>query len=187
LNSVPLHLLRHGETVAGPRYCGATDVELSVRGWEQMRGAVAGQRWDLVFSSPLQRCAAFAQLFAAQLGVPCTVDPDLREMGFGAWEGLTSDEVMRQDPESLGRFWSDPEAYPPPQGERLADLRSRVVSAVRRMAHPAARERVLAVTHGGPIRVLEALRRDLPASAILSIDVPHAALIAVDPVTLVQR
>jgi alpha-ribazole phosphatase len=65
-----VHLLRHGETDGGTRYWGRTDVALSSKGWQQMRTAVAGRAWDLIISSPLRRCAAFAEALAEKIGVP---------------------------------------------------------------------------------------------------------------------
>ncbi|MFZ0006897.1 MAG: histidine phosphatase family protein, partial [Steroidobacteraceae bacterium] len=61
-----VHVLRHGETEGGARYWGRTDVALSARGWEQMRAAVAGHSWERIVSSPLQRCAAFAEALAGE-------------------------------------------------------------------------------------------------------------------------
>jgi len=76
------HLLRHGETEGGARYWGRTDVPLSSRGWRQMRTAVTGRSWDLIVSSPLRRCATFAEALAEEIAVPCTLEGgELRRLG----------------------------------------------------------------------------------------------------------
>jgi alpha-ribazole phosphatase len=175
-----VHLLRHGETQGGARYWGEMDVALSSQGWQQMRAAVAGRSWELIVSSPLQRCAAFAEALAKELAAPCHLEADLREMSFGAWEGYSTAELLQRDAERLRLFWSDPSTNTPPGGEPLAELHARVIRVWQRLS--AAREsgRILIVTHGGPIRVLRAVQPRTPLSALLSIDVPHATLIGIE-------
>lgn len=175
-----LHLLRHGETEGGARYCGGTDVALSWSGWRQMRAAVAGQSWDFIVSSPLRRCAAFAEGLAHKLGVPCRLEAGLREMNFGEWEGRSGAELMQTDAERLRLFWSDPATHAPPGGESLAELHARVREAWQRLTAAPDIGRMLIVTHGGPIRVLIAAQLRVPLCALPSIQVPHAALIGVE-------
>jgi alpha-ribazole phosphatase len=175
-----LHLLRHGETAGGTRYWGRRDVALSSKGWQQMRTAAAGRSWDLIVSSPLRRCAAFAEAFAQEIGVSCHLEADLREMSFGAWEGYSVDKLMQRDPKRLRLFWSDPSVHTPPGGEPLAELHARVIAACQRLLNLSERRHILIVTHGGPIRVLKAMQSQTPLSALLSIEVPHAALIGIE-------
>jgi alpha-ribazole phosphatase len=175
-----VHLLRHGETEGGARHWGGTDVALSWKGWRQMRAAVAGRCWDLIVSSPLRRCAAFAEALAQELGVRCRYEADLREMSFGEWEGRSAAELMQTDAERLRCFWSDPGAHTPPGGESLVQLHSRVMTAWQRIVTAQEGERLLIVTHSGPIRLLRAAQSRTALSALLSIDVPHGALISIE-------
>ncbi|NIU60591.1 MAG: histidine phosphatase family protein, partial [Pseudomonas stutzeri] len=72
-------------------------------GWQQMRDAVAlAGPWDVLVSSPLQRCAAFARELAAERRLPLRIEPELRELHFGAWEGRSAAELMSTDAEALG-------------------------------------------------------------------------------------
>ena len=174
------HLLRHGQTEGGARYWGSIDVALSWKGWRQMRAAVAGQSWDLIVSSPLRRCAAFAEALARELGARCRYEAGLREMSFGEWEGHSAAELMQTDAERLRLFWADPTAHTPPGGEALAQFHSRVMATWERILKPLESERVLIVTHSGPIRLLLAEQSATPLSALLSLDVPHGALIGID-------
>jgi alpha-ribazole phosphatase len=175
-----VHLLRHGETEGGARYWGGMDVALSSRGWLQMKTAVAGRSWDLIVSSPLRRCAAFAEALAQERRVPCRLEADLREMCFGTWEGYSTAELMQRDAERLRLFWSDPSVHTPPGGEPLAELYARVMAVWQRLSTASDCGRVLIVTHGGPIRVLRAVQARTPLSALLSIDVPHATVIGIE-------
>ncbi len=175
-----VHLLRHGETDGGARYWGATDVALSAKGWQQMRAAVAGLSSDLIVSSPLKRCADFARALSAERDIRCRFEEELRELDFGEWEGRSAAELMQTDGDRLRRFWSDPSAHAPPGGERLADFRSRVIAVWNRIVDDRDAGSVLIVTHGGPIRVLRAVQSEMPLSAALSLDVPHAALVSIE-------
>ena len=69
-----------------------------------------------VITSPLQRAHDTAAAAAKALGLDVTVDADLIETDFGAWEGLTFSEAAERDPE-LHRSWLRDTSVPPPDGE----------------------------------------------------------------------
>lgn len=160
-----LDVLRHGETELGGGLRGSIDDALTDSGWAQMRAAVADQGpWDRLVSSPLQRCARFAEELGAQLGVPVHQDKALQELHFGAWEGQSAAALMETDAEGLGLFWADPYSFTPPQGEPVEDFSARVLGAVERLRATYAGERVLLVSHGGVMRLLLARARGCPVS-----------------------
>ncbi|BAV76639.1 alpha-ribazole-5''''-phosphate phosphatase [Pseudomonas chlororaphis subsp. aurantiaca] len=174
-----LDLLRHGETELGGGLRGSLDDALTDAGWQQMRAAVAGQGpWDRLVSSPLQRCARFAEELGARLALPVTLEPDLQELHFGAWEGQSAAALMATDAEALGQFWADPYAFTPPQGEPVLAFSARVLGAVERLQQRHAGERVLLVSHGGVMRLLLAQARGLPREQLLNVEVAHGALFA---------
>ncbi|WP_371233999.1 alpha-ribazole phosphatase family protein [Pseudomonas sp. QE6] len=169
-----LDLLRHGETEQGGGFRGRLDDALTETGWAQMRTTVgAACRWSAVVSSPLRRCAAFAEELAGRHGLPLSLDADLRELDFGQWEGLSPAKLMESDAQALGRFWSDPYAFPPPDGEPLGDFELRVFRALERLHRDHAGACVLVVTHGGVMRLLGALAGGLPARRLLEVVVDH--------------
>lgn len=172
---VQLDLLRHGDT--GHRsYRGQLDDSLLELGWRQMRDAVLGREWDAIVSSPLQRCAAFAQELAQARGLPLALEPRLREYHFGDWQGRPVDAIAAQDGEALARFWADPVAYPPPGAERFGDFAARLSAAMDEIAQRHAGRRVLVVTHGGAIRLLRCIAAGRRYTDLLNIDVAHASL-----------
>jgi alpha-ribazole phosphatase len=136
-----IDLLRHGEPEGGPRFRGSVDDPLSATGWAQLAAATTDQQWDAIVCSPLRRCREFAQALAADRGVDCRIEHDFREISFGLWEGLTTPQVQADYGASLTRFWQDPVAHPPPQGEPLAAFGERVDAAWRRLAGDARRAR----------------------------------------------
>ena len=170
-------LLRHGETEFGGGLRGSIDDALTETGWAQMRAAVVGQGpWDRLVSSPLQRCARFAEELGVQLGVPVQLDKDLQELHFGAWEGQSAAALMETDAQALGLFWADPYSFTPPQGEPVVDFSTRVLAAVERLQATCAGERVLLISHGGVMRLLLAQARGLPREQLLNVEVGHGAV-----------
>lgn len=170
-------LLRHGEPEGGQKFRGARDDPLSVRGWEQLQTAVGNCRdWQVIVSSPLSRCAAFAHELAERLDQPLEIVPEFRELHFGDWEGHTSAEIYATDPLALARFWRDPVAYPIPGGEAIAAFDQRVSAAWNALLERHRGRHVLLVAHGGSIRMV--LRRvlDMPLQRIWRFEVPYAAL-----------
>ncbi|KAF2393664.1 alpha-ribazole phosphatase family protein [Pseudomonas frederiksbergensis] len=172
-----LDLLRHGETELGGGLRGSLDDALTEKGWAQLRAAVIGQGpWDRLVSSPLQRCARFAEELGGQLGLPVQLEKDLQELHFGAWEGQSTAALMETSAEALGLFWTDPYSFTPPEGEPLADFSARVLAAVERLHGTYAGERVLLITHGGVMKLLLAQARGLPREQLLNVEVAHASL-----------
>lgn len=173
--TVYLELLRHGETELGGGLRGSLDDALTETGWAQLRAAVAeAGPWDRLISSPLQRCARFAKELAAQHGVPLSLEPDLQELHFGVWEGCNTAELMQTSAAELGRFWSDPYGFTPPEGEPLLAFEARILGALQRLQARHSGQRLLLVTHGGVIRLLLARARGLPRNDLLQVAVGHA-------------
>lgn len=128
-----------------------------------MRSAVAeAGPWQVLVSSPLQRCARFADELGARLNVPVQREPALQELHFGDWEGRSAAQIMEDQADALGRFWADPYAFTPPNGEPVEVFAERVLAAVERLHLQHAGKRVLLVTHGGVMRLLLARARGLP-------------------------
>jgi len=175
-----LDLLRHGETELGGGLRGSLDDALTETGWAQMRAAVIESGpWDRIISSPLQRCARFAEELADKLALPLHLDADLQELHFGEWEGRSAAQLMETDADSLGLFWANPYTFTPPQAEPLTAFSARVLAAVERLHQAHAGQRVLLVSHGGVMRLLLAQARDLPREQLLQVEVGHGALLTI--------
>ena len=172
-----IDLLRHGEPVGGRRYRGQTDDPLSEKGWQQMRASVQDrQDWDVIYSSPLKRCAEFAQELSGQLSLPVKTDERLKEIGFGCWEGRTPDDIRRDDPRRLENFWRDPISNRPEGAETLAGFQARVSAAWAGICATHAGQRVLIVGHAGITRMILSLVLGSPAERMFRIQVDNACL-----------
>jgi probable phosphoglycerate mutase len=153
-----LVLVRHGETVwhAENRYAGVSDIELTPRGHAQaarLAGWAATGGLAAVWASTLSRARITAEASAAKAGLPVRTDARLRELDFGAGEGLTSAEMAARFPEARAAFEADPAAHPLPGGEDPHAAADRFVAALGDLAaaHPGGR--VLVVAHTTAIRL----------------------------------
>ena len=171
-----LDLLRHGETELGGGLRGSLDDALTANGWAQMRAAVVGQGpWDRLISSPLQRCALFADEVAQRCNKPLSVMDGFREVDFGDWEGRLIDEVWREQGSNVRRFFSDPVNAAPPNGEPMRVFERRVLAAWNQLLQTLRGEHVLLVAHGGTIRILLAHVLAMPLNRIANLEVPYAS------------
>ena len=89
-------LIRHGNTVGNSheRFHGSSDVALSDEGREQVRAAgrqLQTEVFDVIAASPQRRAWQSAALLSG--GHPILLVPELREIDFGRWEGLTAQEI----------------------------------------------------------------------------------------------
>jgi alpha-ribazole phosphatase len=172
-----LDLIRHGEPVGGRRYRGQTDDPLSEKGWAQMREAVGNHcPWHSVISSSLSRCAEFARELAERHQLPLEIDARLVELGFGDWEGRTSEELTATDPEILNRFRRDPVGHAPPGAEPLTIFRDRIISAWDNLLLRHNERHVLVVAHAGVIRMIVAHVLNVPLKHLFRLQVPNAGI-----------
>lgn len=152
-------LARHGETDWNRegRFQGWADPPLNATGRAQavdLSVQLMAEELAAVYSSPLRRAYETAEVVAASRGLePVTVDA-LREVDVGSWSGLSRAEIEQRFPEQYARWldygqgWEDGETY-----EQLVD---RVVGALQELAEARDGQRILAVTHGGPMRAASA-------------------------------
>jgi probable phosphoglycerate mutase len=153
-------LVRHGASqpyldgTLFPLVDGHGDPPLSAEGVEQARlvcARLAATRVDAIYVSTLQRTAQTAAPLAERLGLTPQVEPDLREVYLGEWEGgIFRKMVAGGHPVSL-RMAAEERWDVIPGAEPSAELTGRVNAAIERIvtAHPG--QRVVAVTHGGII------------------------------------
>lgn len=172
-----IDLLRHGETECGGGFRGSLDDVLTPAGWQQMRRSTQDTGpWDVLVTSPLQRCATFARELADERQLPLEVHADLRELHFGEWEGRSAAELMETAPDDLGHFWRDPYRFTPPGGEPLVAFEQRVLGALAELHGRHAGRRLLLITHAGVMRVLLARAQGLPRERLLEVVVGHGEL-----------
>lgn len=83
-----------------------------------------------------------------------TSDARLREIHFGQWEGLTFAEAQTRQPAAMQHWLAQPLTACAPDGERVPQVQARVQTAIDDIARRYSQQRVLLVTHGGPIKLM---------------------------------
>ena len=168
-------LIRHPRPLVEAGICyGRLDLPEHPDAAAQIQAAMATLRGftpATLWASPALRCQGMAQALASSLSVPVHHDPRLLEMDFGDWEGLAWDNVPR---DALDRWASEPLGFAPPGGETGQALIARVTSFHNEISLHA-RDCVV-VTHGGPLKILRALR----AGRAIDLMAPTMALGAVE-------
>ncbi len=146
-----IYLARHGETawsVSG-QHTGRTDLPLTAQGEQNARRLgerLAGLQPARVVTSPLERARRTCEL--AGFGPVVSIDPDLTEWDYGAYEGKTPAEIRRERPGwEIIRDGC-------PGGESLAQVSARADRVVARLRAIGAN--VLVFSSGHLLRVLGA-------------------------------
>lgn len=164
-----LIFLRHGETAynAENRLQGQRDTPLNARGREQARSVGRTLRArinpeiarleaaEAFIASPLERARETMEIAREAMGLPpgrYRLDPVLKELSFGAWEGLTWPEIEARDLDALRAREKDKWNFVPPGGESYAMLAERVRPWLGGLTGDA-----FVVSHGGVARALMTL------------------------------
>jgi alpha-ribazole phosphatase len=163
-------LVRHGQTnwnLTG-RFQGQTDVPLNATGYRQAAAVsriLSTACMQAVYTSDLQRARETARHIAAPLSLTVQVEPGMREMAFGQWEGLTYAEILQRDAKALMAWQKAPQCLAPPHGETLTQVADRVRRALTRLVERHRDHSLVLVAHGGSLRILLCLALKLPPQA----------------------
>lgn len=169
-----LWLIRHPETEQSARgVCyGSLDVPLSPAGMrqaEEIAQALASERFDAIYSSPKQRCMEVANKIASGRGCLVQSFDALRELHFGAFEGLSYGEIARRYPERYHDWMGRPTETQFPDGECFSQLSARVMNITHTLLRQHEGGSIVFITHGGPIRIIVADALGLPIPNIFRI------------------
>ena len=170
-----IDLLRHGESELSHTLRGSLDDALTAKGWQQMLSSIdqsqtLPQQWDVVFSSPLQRCSMFAEHCVKERDIPLILDKNLQEMHFGDWEGQSIQQLYEQFPETLADFWQKPTQTTLPNAETMHQFHLRVSTAITNIQQQMQLngwQSALVITHGGVIKLLKCMVLRQPLDDVL--------------------
>lgn len=153
-------LIRHGEVpgITPPRFRSRENLMLTPHGVHQAelaREAIAA-RWvpNAVYCSPLSRCVRSANTIADAFHLDAQSHHGLIDINYGAWQGLTENEVAQRWPEESSRWHVAPHTVRPPGGETLQEVQARAVDALHAIVHAHRHGIVVLVTHDSVIRIL---------------------------------
>lgn len=182
-----LLLIRHGQTdwnLLG-KYQGQTDIALSGEGIRQ--ADLLAQNFpvdtlDIIYTSDLQRAFMTAERLAEKFSAPLYADKALRELNFGAWEGLTYQEIAERWPQEVKNLFGAPEKLQIPEGETFLMLQRRAMNKIHEIRAENEGKNVAVVAHGAiskailtallhiPLHYVWTLRQDNTAVNILRFD-----------------
>jgi broad specificity phosphatase PhoE len=162
-----VYLVRHGETEwnVEKRFQGQLDVELSKTG---LRQAVAVSRWlasqpvrfTAIYSSDLKRASRTALIIGAKLDLMPQLDPALREINAGDWQGLVASEIEARFPGKLDEWHEKVDSFTLPGGESIPNVQERVYAAYRQIVDRHPGETIVIVSHGAALAALMAALHD---------------------------
>lgn len=162
-----LWLVRHGQTDWNleRRYQGHSDTPLNATGIlqaERAAAALAGRRYTAIYSSDLQRARVTAEIIGRRLGMEVNIDPRLREVNLGVWEGMVVTDIQAQYPMA----WEDRQNNRlhgrPPGGESVYDVATRIWPAVDDLAACHPNGALILVSHGLALATILCRTQGLP-------------------------
>lgn len=155
-----LILVRHGSTEWNEKKLmqGKTDIPLSQEGKKQaikLRKRFQDEQLDVIYSSELRRAKQTAKEVAKEHEIKVIEHPFLNEVSYGAWEGITYEEVKKRFPEEVTRRGKDKFSYAPPKGgESPKSLQKRLINFMKEIVKKYGGQTILVVCHNGVKRML---------------------------------
>lgn len=176
-----LIIIRHGQTLWNleRKYQGHSDIALSDKGIKQAEAVAvrfAKEKIDAVYASDLSRAYKTAEYIAVRHNLKVHVTPELREIKFGEWEGLTYDQITARWPGMLGKLWTTPDELEIPGGESFHQLKERAYAAIQKIIKEHSGQTVAVVAHGGTIGTILCAVLDIHLNHVWSIKQDNTAV-----------
>jgi broad specificity phosphatase PhoE len=180
-----LFLLRHAEveTRYHQVFGGRIDMNLSPRGEMQARALadyLQSARFDVFYVSPMKRAQQTLAPLLQHHQVNPRILPDLREVDFGDWTGLSWQELHDRHQISAFRWLDMLEAAAIPNAECGRAFRARVEGCLRPILEEHPGQTVVILCHGGVIRMLLSILFNVPLPQTAMFEIEYASLTQVD-------
>jgi len=174
-------MVRHGETAwnAEGRVQGQLDIPLSPVGEAQARAvaeALAGERFDALYSSDLVRVQQTAAPSAIRLGLEVRLDERLRERHYGRFQGHTYADAKVMFPEDYVRFRAKELDFDFGTGESLVAFNARCIAVLEEIHESHRGGAVLMFTHGGVLEMAYRHATGRGLSSARDFEIPNAGL-----------
>jgi alpha-ribazole phosphatase len=174
-------LFRHGETANSKEVCfnGHYDVGLSERGQKQFQhwaDILKQKKIKAIYSSDLQRTRKSAQIIGKEHGLEPAAYPELRELSFGTWEGMSISAVESAYPGQMKERMKSVATFQADGGETYSQLQARVVPKYEEIVARHPDDQIAMVCHGGVNRVILSHILGIPLDRIFRIHQDYAAL-----------
>ncbi len=178
MSKTVIDLIRHGQPQGGHLYRGhKINDPLSEEGWQQMWQAVGDyNQWQQIISSPLLRCTEFATQLSQKNNIPLQIEDDFKEIGFGSWEGLSREQVKKNNLFEYNNFYADPVNNRPANSENLNTFIQRVIASYLRLVEQFKNKNILIIAHAGVIRAILAHIIKTPPQGIYNFKINNAVI-----------
>lgn len=179
------YLVRHGRTEFNKsnRVQGQNRTPLDEEGLAQagkLRDRLSSETFVAAWCSDLVRAQQMARTILGDRSIALNASPDLRELDYGAWDGMTIEEVRAKYNDDFARIMSGEHDFAPPGGESVTRLLERTGRFVEQVSAQVKEGNLLVVCHGGPLRGLTVHLLKLPAATFWSLRVDLASLSIVE-------
>jgi len=169
-----MYIVRHGETELNviKAFQGHTDSRLTAKGIQQARTHASKLKscgLKQIICSDLPRATHTASIIAEILEIPMQMDPQLREVYFGFWDGMADVDIQQQYPELWNDRASNKWQFNGYQGESYAMAYER--ACLWLSEHHATNQ--LIVCHRTFGKILRGAYAGLSATAIMNTDFLH--------------
>jgi broad specificity phosphatase PhoE len=150
-----LFLIRHGQTDwnVERRVMGDKPIPLNTVGRAQARALAKGLKdiqFDAVYSSPVKRAIQTVQpILKGRDTISLFEEPGFAEINYGDWTGRLFSEITE-----LKGYFEQPLNVPIPNGELLADVQKRAISAIENMRLKHSNGRILGISHADVIKLV---------------------------------
>ena len=181
-----LYLARHGQVVGFDKLIanGHTDVDITETGEIQMNTLAERLRLveiDAIYATGLKRTEKGARIIGQYHNIPTISKPEMKEIYFGDWEGMTLEEIEKEYPGELDKRYADIAGYRPPgNGENMKDVSKRVITCLREIIRKHDGKNILLLAHGGVNRLILCNALGMDIASLFNIQQDYGCLNIID-------
>lgn len=169
-----IYLIRHTAVDNPENLCyGFAEMPLRKEYQQDFDSLHLGEDFDLVISSPAQRCCLLAEHFKLKY----SADERLREMNFGNWELKKWTEIPEEE---INPWYKDFIHVKASGGENLLEMQIRVLSFWNELIIKKDIEKVLIIAHAGVIRLILQSVLQFPLEKMFSIQIDYGKKVIIE-------
>lgn len=178
-----LYIVRHGETDwnRARRVQGHADIPLNAFGRrlaEETAEGMADIPVDIAYTSPLIRARETAEIILRGREVPLILCEEIKELGFGKYEGLCcGGEMKEKESDTFNKFFTDTANYKPAEGgESIQELYARTGKFLKELCDSTqlSGKSILLSTHGAAMTaILNRIRGEMEIADFWKRQVPY--------------
>ncbi len=176
-----IYLIRHGQSEwnKSNKIQGQHDTKLTELGKNQamlLGNSLINENIDIIYTSDLTRAYDTAEIISNIINKPLIASNLIREINFGVWEGLTSNEVKENYKDEYNIWLKEPDKLNIQGLERLEDLQKRAMTFMNRIVQENSNKNIAIVSHGAILKTI--------ILGLLDIEISHYKNISLSNVSL---